>query len=185
MPESSCALVAFELFACLSWYYGIWVSMRCATKSARSASLWRFLGSRSGEAEISCLTATNVCGFMVCMTATDIGKQVGRSRVAVVNRIDALVQKGEITHFGISLRKKPCPVLFEIKFRPQGSCDVSVPKFKSKFRVNKAWSVTGASDLFIWTEADISNDIHLMRQFLTAQPEVADVTTHAVSRIFD
>lgn len=119
------------------------------------------------------------------MTATEIGKRVNRSRVAVMNRIEALVQKGEITHFGISLRKKPCPVLFEIKFRPHGSCDVLVPKFKSKHLVNKAWSVAGASDLFIWTEADTSNDIHVMRQFLTNQPEVAHVTTHAVSRIFD
>lgn len=119
------------------------------------------------------------------LSATEIGKRVHRSRVAVMNRIEALVASGEITAFCIALRKKPCPVLFEIGFRPNGACDVLVPSFRSQHPINKAWSVAGASDLFIWTEAETSKDIHEMRSFLLNQPEVARVTTHAIIRTYD
>jgi len=114
------------------------------------------------------------------MSATEIGKRVHRSRVAVQNRISALIASGEITGFGITLKSKALPVLFEVAFSPIGACDVIVPRFRKKHHIIKAWSVTGSADLFIWTEAGEANEVHAMRNFLLKQPEVARVLTHTI-----
>ena len=55
-----------------------------------------------------------------------------------------------------------------------------VPRFRNKHHIIKAWSVTGSSDLFIWTEASEAKEVHTMRNFLLAQPEVARVSTHTI-----
>jgi len=114
------------------------------------------------------------------MSATEISKRVHRSRVAVQNRISALIGSGEIKGFGITLKSKALKVLFEVTFRPTGACDTIVPRFRKKHHLLKAWSVTGGSDLFILTEAEEANEIHEMRNFLLAQPEIARVSTHTI-----
>ncbi|TDV09529.1 Lrp/AsnC family transcriptional regulator [Paraburkholderia caballeronis] len=119
------------------------------------------------------------------MSATEIGKRVHRSRVAVMSRIDALVASGEIASFGVTLKRKPWPVLFEIAMRSAGTCEVLVPRFRASHPFNKAWSVTGSSDLFIWTEAETAADVHTMRDYLQAQPEVARVSTHSIIRTYE
>ncbi|APW48662.1 hypothetical protein RA876_19575 (plasmid) [Rhodoferax antarcticus] len=119
------------------------------------------------------------------MTATAIGTKVHRSRVAVQSRIDALVKSGEITGFRVTLKRQPIPALFEIRLKPKSRCEDVLPKFRARYRIDKAWSVTGVTDLFIWTETEDSHELHLMRSFLTEQAEVASVFTHPILRTYE
>ncbi|MEN9372936.1 MAG: hypothetical protein RIR79_488 [Pseudomonadota bacterium] len=119
------------------------------------------------------------------MTVTDIAKNVYRSRVAVQNRIDSLIKNGEIIGFSILLKRKPVPALFEIHLNTGFKCEDVVPKFKALFRVNKAWSVAGGTDLFIWTESEESSFLQEMRTFLSGQPAVASVSTHIMIKTYE
>jgi DNA-binding Lrp family transcriptional regulator len=119
------------------------------------------------------------------MTTTEIAGKVHRSRVAVQNRIDALIKSGEILGFGVYLRRKAVPVLYEICLKPKSKCDDILPKFRAKFNINKAWSVTGNKDLFIWAEVDEAQDLHVMRTFLSEHSEVSCVSTHIVIKTYE
>lgn len=118
-------------------------------------------------------------------TVTAISQQVGRSRIAVQNRIDALLDRGEITGFSVNLKRKPFPALLEIQLHPKCKCEDVIPQIKSHFRINRAWSVAGGSDLFIWTEADEGDTLQRMRSFITALTEVQRVSTHIVIRTYE
>lgn len=114
------------------------------------------------------------------MTTTEIAGKVHRSRVAVQNRIESLIKNGEILSFGVCLRRKAVPAIFEICLKPKSKCEDILPKFKAKFNINKAWSVTGNKDLFIWAEVDEAQDLQVMRTFLSEQQEISGVLTHIV-----
>ncbi len=119
------------------------------------------------------------------MTITEIAGNVHRSRVAVQNRIEVLIKSGEILGFGTYLRRKAVPAIFEICLKPKSKCEDILPKFKSKFDINKAWSVTGNKDLIIWAEVDEAQDLQVMRTFLSEQPEVLSVSTHIVIKTYE
>jgi DNA-binding Lrp family transcriptional regulator len=118
-------------------------------------------------------------------TVTDIAHRVHRSRVAVQNRIDSLIRNGEIVGFGVLLKRKAVPAMFEICLKPKSKCEDILPKFKMKFNVNKAWSVAGNRDLFIWTEVDEVQALQEMRSFLSEQPEILSVSTHIVIKTYE
>lgn len=119
------------------------------------------------------------------MTTTEIAGKVHRSRVAVQNRIEGLIRSGEILGFGIALRRKAVPAIFEICLKPKSKCEDILPKFRAKFNINKAWSVTGNKDLFIWAEVDEAQDLQVMRTFLSEQQEVSSVSTHIVIKTYE
>ncbi|MEY4341472.1 MAG: hypothetical protein RL541_976 [Pseudomonadota bacterium] len=119
------------------------------------------------------------------MTTTEISGKVHRSRVAVQNRIDALIKSGEILGFGVHLRRRAVPAIFEICLKPKSKCDDILPKFRAKFNLNKGWSVTGNKDLFIWVEVNEAQDLQVMRTFLSEQPEVSSVSTHIVIKTYE
>lgn len=119
------------------------------------------------------------------ITTTQIAKNVHRSRVAVQNRIDALIKAGEILSFGIALRRKAVPAIFEICLKPKSTCEEILPNFRAKFSINKAWSVSGNKDLFIWVEVDDTQDLQEMRTFLLEQQEVSNVSTHIVIKTYE
>jgi DNA-binding Lrp family transcriptional regulator len=119
------------------------------------------------------------------MTATDIAHRVHRSRVAVQNRIDSLIAAGEIIGFGVHLKRKAVPAIFEIGLNPKCKCEDIIPKFRLKFNINKAWSITGSKDLFIWVEVDEANHLQQMRTFLSEQPEVSNVSTHIIIKTYE
>jgi DNA-binding Lrp family transcriptional regulator len=119
------------------------------------------------------------------MTTTEIAGKVHRSRVAVQNRIDNLIKYGEIVGFGICLKRKAVPAIFEICLKPKSKCEDILPKFRAKFNINKAWSVTGNKDLFIWAEVDEAQNLQVMRTFLSEQEEVSSVSTHIVIKTYE
>ncbi len=119
------------------------------------------------------------------MTTTEIARKVHRSRVAVQNRIDSLIKSGEILGFGLFLRRKAVPAIFEICLNPKSKCEDILPKFREKFNINKAWSVTGNKDLFIWAEVDEAQDLQVMRTYLSEQPEVTGISTHIVIKTYE
>ena len=118
------------------------------------------------------------------MPATEIGRQVGRSRVAVADRIERLLDAGEIARFTICRPPLPCRALYEIALSVRGSCDGIISQLGLVGIVTGAWSVAGSSDLFIMLEADSVEEIHALRLKLTAMVEVARVTTHVITRSF-
>lgn len=75
--------------------------------------------------------------------------------------------------------------MFEICLKPKSKCEDILPKFKMKFNVNKAWSVAGNRDLFIWTEVDEVQALQEMRSFLSEQPEILSVSTHIVIKTYE
>lgn len=117
-------------------------------------------------------------------TATDIAKSVHRSRVTIQNRIAALVKQGEVVAFSAVLKPKALQCIFEIAFKSNGACDQTVPKFRRKYPIINAWSVTGHTDLFILTHADASREVHEMRSFLLQQQDVAQVATHTIIKTY-
>lgn len=119
------------------------------------------------------------------MTVTDVAKEVGRSRVAVQNRIDRLIESGEILGFSINLKKLPIPAVFEIRLNPKAKCEDVVPKVKAAYRINKAWSVAGGCDLFIWIEAEEGRTLQEMRTYLSGLAEVQSVSTHIVIKTYE
>lgn len=119
------------------------------------------------------------------MTATEIGKIVYRSRVAVSKRIEALLSSGEIVAFSLIRKRSNNSVIFEIVLKQGGRCETLIPKFRKLFYVNKAWSVTGSSDLLIWSEAKSSVEVHDMRDYLLNQTEVLTVTSHSIVKTFE
>ncbi|UFS55617.1 AsnC family transcriptional regulator [Comamonadaceae bacterium M7527] len=119
------------------------------------------------------------------MRSTEIAGKVHRSRVAVQNRIESLIKDGEILGFGIALRRKAVPAIFEICLKPKSKCEDILPKFRAMFNINKAWSVTGNKDLFIWTEVDEAQDLQVMRTYLSEQQEVSSVSTHIVIKTYE
>ncbi len=119
------------------------------------------------------------------ITTTEIAGKVHRSRVAVQNRIDGLIKKGEILGFGVYLRRKAVPAIFEVCLKPKSKCEDILPKFRAVFNITKAWSVAGNKDLFIWAEVNEAQDLHDMRTFLSEQQEVLSVTTHTVIKTYE
>lgn len=119
------------------------------------------------------------------ISVTDISKKVGRSRVAVQNRMNALSESGEIAGFSISLKRKPFPALLEISLNPKFKCEDIMPRIESQFRINKAWSVAGGADLFIWTEAEQGETVQQMRSYITEMAEVRSVSTHIVIKTYE
>lgn len=119
------------------------------------------------------------------ITATEIASKVYRSRVAVQNRIESLIKRGEILGFQIALGSKAVPAIFEICLKPKSKCEDILPQFRAKFNINKAWSVTGSKDLFIWAEVDEAQDLQVMRTFISENQAVSSVSTHIVIKTYE
>ncbi len=118
-------------------------------------------------------------------TVTDIAAKVGRSRIAIQNRINALVASGEITGFSVNLKRLPFPALLEVRLSPKCKCEDIVYKIKAQFRINKAWSVAGGTDLFIWTEVEHGETLQHMRSYIAGLEEVHSVSTHIVIKTYE
>lgn len=118
-------------------------------------------------------------------TITDIANNVGRSRIAVQNRINALTASGEITGFSVNLKRLPLSALLEVRLNPKCKCEDIVHKIKAKFRINKAWSVAGGTDLFIWTEAEHGETLQDMRSYIMGLNEVHGASTHIVIKTYE
>lgn len=119
------------------------------------------------------------------LSATEIARQVHRSRAAVTTRIDAMIASGDIAKFSVVLRRQSCPVLFEISLKVGSKCEMLIAKFEQRYAYSKAWSVTGTTDLFIWAEVATSEAVHEMRAFLLELTEVQRISTHAVTRTYE
>lgn len=119
------------------------------------------------------------------LSATDIAAKVNRSRVAVTNRINRLIDGGEIAHFGATLRRKPFHAIFQIALNPNKKCDDIVPEFRRRYALIKAWSVTGSTDLFVWYESDSAAQAHDARGWLCGRGEVKSVITHVVVKTYE
>jgi DNA-binding Lrp family transcriptional regulator len=119
------------------------------------------------------------------ITTTEIAGKVHRSRVAVQNRIENLIKSGEILGFGIYLRRKAVPAIFEICLNPKSKCEDILPIFRTKFNINKAWSVTGNKDLFILVEVNEAQDLQDMRVFLSERQEISSISTHIVIKTYE
>lgn len=118
------------------------------------------------------------------MPTSEIGRRVGRSRVAVADRIDRLLKKGEIKRFTICRPTLPFRALYEIALSVRGSSDSIMTRLSIASVVTGAWSVAGASDLFIMIEANSMEELNALRQKIATMAEVAKITTHMVMRSF-
>ncbi len=118
------------------------------------------------------------------MSAAEVGRQVGRSRVAVSERIERLLESGAISGFKVCRPPLQFRALYEVSLSARGSCDGIMSQLSMLPIVSGAWSVAGASDLFMMVEADCVEDLHSLRLKLTGMAEVSKVTTHVVTRGF-
>ncbi len=114
------------------------------------------------------------------MSVTKIASEIGRSRVATQNRIDAMLRDGEIQGFSIRLKSRPISALFEVRLHPKQRCEQMLPRLRQHYAFKHAWSVTGDSDLFIWVEVDQMQTLQDIQSFLVQQAEVAQAATHTV-----
>ncbi|MDO5103390.1 MAG: Lrp/AsnC family transcriptional regulator [Lautropia sp.] len=118
------------------------------------------------------------------MSAAEIGRIVCRSRTAVSQRIEALQASGQIAGFSIITPAPPISLLLEVRFRQQGMCDEAVAHFKKKFALERAWSVAGDTDLFIFAGAHSIDEANQMKDWLNQAPQVLRVTTHTVLKTY-
>jgi DNA-binding Lrp family transcriptional regulator len=119
------------------------------------------------------------------VSVTHIARKVGRSRVAVQNRLDHLLESGEIAGFSISFKRKPFAAILEIRLGPKCQCDDVLSKVKSRFHINGAWAVAGGTDLFIWTEAERGDAVQQLRCYIAGMTEVEKVSIHAVVKTYE
>jgi Lrp/AsnC family leucine-responsive transcriptional regulator len=116
---------------------------------------------------------------------SEIAQTVGRSRTVVASRIEQLEQRGEITGFTVTLKKKSISALFEIKLAAGKTChDVVVP-FKEIQPIINAWSVAGSSDLFILADFDEAILLNQARTSLNDLQSVLTVQTHVITYHFE
>lgn len=114
------------------------------------------------------------------MPISEIADKVGRSRTVVAARIEQLEQQGEIVKFTVQLRKKQVTSIFEIKLSRGFTCHDVVSHFKQKFLIQKAWSVAGETDLFIFADFDTSIDLANAQAFLAESELVDSLVSHIV-----
>lgn len=95
------------------------------------------------------------------------------------------MESGEIVGFSVNLKRLPFPALLEIRLSPKGKCEDIVHKIKAQFRINKAWSVAGGTDLFIWTEAEHGETLQHMRSYISGLDEVLSISTHIVIKSYE
>lgn len=118
------------------------------------------------------------------MSAAEIGRRVGRSRVAVTERIERMLETGEIKGFTVICPPKPFRAIYEVVLSERGTCDAVMAQVGLGQTLVSASSVAGAADLFLILETDTAEELHSVRQKLTGLPEVSRVTTHVVTRSF-
>lgn len=118
------------------------------------------------------------------MPAAEIGRRVGRSRVAITERIERLIETGEISRFTIVRPPRPFRAIFEIALSGSEACEAVMALVGTEQTLVGAWSVAGAADLFLMFETYSADELYSVRQSLNRMCEVARVITHVVTRSY-
>ena len=120
----------------------------------------------------------------------DISEQVGLSRVAVKNRIDALEKSGVIEQYTVILNPEKVgrnvSVFFDIQVTPSALHQVADALIAEE-AVTDVYLMTGASKLHVHAVAASAGEMErLIREVIDPLPGVKDISTNIIlSRVKD
>lgn len=124
------------------------------------------------------------------MSYSDIGQQVGISRVAVKSRIKALEEKGVIEEYTTIVNPQKISgavsCYFEIETEPQALCAVT-DILNACDTITQIYRVTGKNKLHVHAvAADAEEMERLIREVIDPLPGVRDISTNIIlSRVKD
>lgn len=122
------------------------------------------------------------------MTWTQLAGEMGVSRVAVQNRVEALKKKGVIAGFTVvtqpNLSNGPDFLAFlRIRFSKGMDCARLMSNIGNQRNVTAAWSVTGPWDCILETRAANMEEVADFRDLLLAFGGIEEIETECVLKV--
>lgn len=122
------------------------------------------------------------------MTWTQLAVEMGVSRVAVQNRVDALIKKGVIEGFTVVTRNDfedgpDLTAFLRIRFSKGMDCNRLMANIGSQRGVVSAWSVTGSWDCILETRAANLEEVADFRDLIVAFGGIEEIETECVLKV--
>lgn len=122
------------------------------------------------------------------MTWTQLAVEMGVSRVAVQNRVEALKKKGVIEGFTVvtqtTLSSGPDFLAFlRVRFAKGMDCNRLMANIGAQRSVVSAWSVTGPWDCIIETRAANMEEVADFRDLMLAFGGIEEIETECVMKV--
>ncbi|MBW3095798.1 Lrp/AsnC family transcriptional regulator [Pseudohoeflea coraliihabitans] len=122
------------------------------------------------------------------MTWTRMAEQIGVSRVAVQNRVEALKKKGIITGFTVLTRdiaseQRPLTIFVRIRFAKGMDGTRFIGNIGGQRGVVSAWAVAGSWDCILEVRAANMEEVAHIRDLIVAFGGIEEIETECVLKV--